>query len=179
MTHTKRLVIDQMKMRYDGLFDASELYRIIDGWFYEKHWDKKELVNTELVRPTGKQLNIVMHPWKSISDYHKLWLHIRINILDLQQVEVELDGVKTRLQQGKFFLVLDGFVYSDRHSNWSQRPLHWFIQMLAELYFFRPHYAKAEAWLRSDVEDIMNKLKNYFNLYQKYERGVIIPFMRA
>jgi len=36
----KKLVIDQVKLTYDGIFDLNGLYRTIDAWFYEKGYDK-------------------------------------------------------------------------------------------------------------------------------------------
>ena len=33
------LVIDRLKLSYEGLFNADELYSLIAQFFYEKGWD--------------------------------------------------------------------------------------------------------------------------------------------
>ena len=54
----KKLVIDQLKLTYEGIFDLNGLYRMIDSWFYEKGYDRWELKNYEQVLPTGKDIEI-------------------------------------------------------------------------------------------------------------------------
>ena len=93
----RTLVVDHLKLSYEGLFNASELYNIISSWFYEKGWDWYEKMNQELVTPSGKQIRWLFEPWKNISDYYKLVMAIKIHMLDVKQVEVEHEGQKIKL----------------------------------------------------------------------------------
>ena len=45
------LIVDHLKFSYEGLFNASELYSLISGWFFEKGWDWYEKMNDEIITP--------------------------------------------------------------------------------------------------------------------------------
>ena len=50
-----RIVIDKLRIQYEGLFSVAELYQLIDNWLREKGYDKMERKNVEKVTPKGKQ----------------------------------------------------------------------------------------------------------------------------
>lgn len=162
----RTIVVDHLKLSYEGLFNASELYNLIASWFYEKGWDWFEKVNQEQITPSGKQITIILEPWKSVSDYYKLSIRLKIHMYDLKDVEVEHNEDKLRLNHGEVRMMFDGYVVSDRKDKWSAKPLNWFLSIIMEKYFYRSHYRKFETWLLSDVDDLHNKIKNYLNVFK-------------
>jgi len=162
----KKLVIDQLKLSYEGLFDFSELYRLIDGFFFERGYDKVEVVNQEQVTSGGKQIRIIMEPEKGITDYFKLIVKIRLHAIDLKEIEVEKDKAKLRLNQGQLKITFDGYVISDRSGTWEKSPFFWLIRVFSDKFIFRDHYNKAEKWLVSDIEDLQQKIKSFLNLHR-------------
>lgn len=164
------LIVDRLKLSYEGLFNADELYSLISQFFYEKGWDWYEKMNQTVATSSGKHIRMVFEPWKNVSDYHKLVVAIKLNIVDLKDIKVEHEGKTIRINQGTIRMIFDGYVISDRKSKWSQKPLYWFMGILFEKYFFRSHYQKAEAWIKSDVEDLHQKIKSYLNSF-KYTYG--------
>ncbi|MEK6905624.1 MAG: hypothetical protein AABX24_04450, partial [Nanoarchaeota archaeon] len=74
------LVIDRLKLSYEGLFNADELHELISSFFYEKGYDWYEKMNQVIVTPSGKQIHMILEPWKNITDYYKLIVSIKINI---------------------------------------------------------------------------------------------------
>ncbi len=162
----RTLVVDHLKLGYEGLFNASELYNLVAGFFYEKGWDWYEKMNQELVTPTGKQIKLVLEPWKSSSDYYKLTVRIKINMIDVKEVEVEQNGQKLRLHHGVVRITFDGYVMSDRFGKWTSEPLWWFMSYMIEKYFFRTHYEKFETWIKSDIDDLHQKIKTYLNVFK-------------
>ncbi len=162
----RKLVIDHLKFSYEGLFNAEELFSVISGWFFGKHWDWYEKMNQEQVTPEGKQIRIILEPWKCISDYYKIIMNIRLNMVDVKEVEVEHQGQSLKLNQGLVRMTIDAYVVSDRKDQWGSRPLYWFMSIIFGKYFFREHYAKAETWIKSDVDDFYNKVKDYLNVFK-------------
>ncbi len=157
------LVVDRLKLTHEGLFNLDELHNLISSFFYEKGYDWYERMNQVIVTPTGKQVRIILEPWKNISDYYKLIVSIKMNIIDLKDVDVQAEKTVVRTGQGILHMIIDGYVISDRKNKWSQKPLYWFMSILFEKYFFKEHYGKAERWLKSDVEDLHSKIKTYLN----------------
>ncbi|MBI2103326.1 hypothetical protein HYT55_05770 [Candidatus Woesearchaeota archaeon] len=166
----RTLVIDHLRLNYEGLFNAAEFYNLIAGWFYEKGWDWYEKLNQEQVTPTGRQITWVLEPWKSASDFNKLKMAIKVILTDVKEVEVTQGKETLQLNHGVIHMTFDGYVVSDRKGKWKSRPFYWFLGILTERYFLRHHFAKMERWIESDVEDIHTKIKNYLNVF-KYTYG--------
>lgn len=159
----RHLVIDHLKFSYEGLFNAGELYSLISSFFFEKGYDWYEKVNEEQITPNGKQVHLILSPWKNVSDYYKLNIVIKLNITDLKEVEIEQEGQALKMGQGVVKITFDAYVYSDRKGKWTGSTLQWFFMIVAEKYFFRNHLEKFETWARSDVEDLQHKIKTYLN----------------
>lgn len=164
----KKLVVDHLRLGYEGLFNASELFNVVSSWFFEKGWDWYEKMNQEQVTPKGKQVRIILEPWKSTTEYYKLFMKIKLHLIDVKEVEVEHNGENLRLNHGVVRITFDGFVGSDREGKWTSKPLYWFLSIIFEKYFFKSHYSKLETWIKSDVDDLHHKVKNYLNVF-KYQ----------
>ena len=127
-------------------------------------------MNQIIVTPSGRQGEVILEPWKNISDYYKLTVSIKIHLIDVKEVEVEHQGSRIRTNQGTVRMIFDGYVISDRKNKWSTKPLYWFMSIMFEKYFFQNHFKKAESWIKGDVELLHQKIKTYFNSY-KYSYG--------
>ncbi len=167
----KKLVIDQMKLTYEGIFDLNGLYRLIDGWFYQKGYDKWEKKNFEQIMPTGKDVEIEMLPWKKTTDYFKNILKIRMKFTSIKDVEIEKNGVKMRLNQGRVMMIFDGYLESDYDQRWEDKPLFFLIRTLFDKYVFKSYFNKYEKWLVNDVYDLHGRIQRFLNLY-RYEKHV-------
>lgn len=172
----KKLIIDQVKFVYEGLFDLNGFYRLIDSFFYEKNWDKNEKMNWEAVTPTGKHIRLEYFPFKNVTDYYQNHIKMRVNFIDVVKVEVEKDGAKIKLDKGKVSIIFDCYVLSDRYDKWTKTPFLWFIRTIIDKYVFKDHFLKMQRWLISDFEELHTQVKSFFNVYRHYERG---QFTRA
>ncbi len=166
----RHLVIDRLKLSYEGLFNADELYSVIANFFYEKGYDWFEKLNESVITPSGKQIRLVFEPWKNITDYYKLIIRIRVNISDLKELGVEHEGKTLRVNQGAIKVIIDGYVLSDRKGKWNKMPVYWFLSQIMEKYFFREHYQKSEDWVKADIESLHQQIKTYLNTF-KYTYG--------
>ena len=160
----RHLVIDRLKLQYEGLFNTDELYTLIQTFFYTRHWDWHETMNQEIHSPSGMQIKLIFDPWKSVSDYYKILMNIKLNFIDVKNVEVEHEGRKINMNHGNIRFLIDGYVLSDRFDQWSDKPFTWFLSVLMEKYLFKSHYRKKEIWIKSDVDDLHNQIKNYLNM---------------
>ncbi|MFC1801638.1 hypothetical protein ACFLZB_04195 [Nanoarchaeota archaeon] len=172
----KKLVVDQVKFTYEGLFDLNEFYRLLESFFYQRNWDRREDMNIEQVFPTGKHIQWELYPFKNITDYYRMHLSIKARFIDVVKVEVEHQGSKVKMDQGRVRLIFDGYIESDRNTLWESKPFFWFLRTVIEKYFYREHFLKQQKWLLSDFEELMTRIKTFFNVYREYERGMITRF---
>ena len=160
------LIVDRLKLSYEGLFNVSELYTIIATWFREKGYDWYEKMNEEQVTPQGKQIRLVLQPEKNVSDYYKIVIRVKLNMINVKEVEVEHEGVQLRLHQGVVRLLVDGFLIADRKGKWEKKPIRWFLSILSQKYFYRDHYLKHADWVQNDVDEMHHQIKNYLNVFK-------------
>src|SRR3989344_8232983 len=113
------LVVDHLKLAYEGLFNSDELFNIASAFFYEKGYDWYEKLNLRQVTPTGKQIRIVLEPWKNITDFYKIIISVKMNMTDVREVEVEQDGQALKLNQGQVHIIFDAYILADRNDVWS------------------------------------------------------------
>ena len=160
------LVVDRLKFSYEGLFNAAELYNLIASWFYEKGWDWYEKINDEQVTPRGKQITILLEPSKSTSDYYKLQMRIRLHMVDVKDVEVDHEGKVLRLNHGLVRVTFDGYIFADRKDQWSSSPVYWFLSLIFDNYLFKKYFERMDTWIKSDIDDLHDKIKNYLNVFK-------------
>jgi hypothetical protein len=170
----RRLIIDHLKFAYEGVFNASEVFNIISEFFYDRGYNWYEQLNEELITPSGKQMHMIIQPWKNASDYYRMIIKITTNMTDVKEVEVDLKNTPMKVNQGVIHMTFDGYVISDRKNKWNQKITHWFLSVIMEKYFFKEHLSKLEEWVKSDVEDLLYRIKSYLNVYKyNYNKGKI------
>jgi hypothetical protein len=167
----KKLIVDQLKLTYEGLFDLNGLYRMIDSWFYEKQYDRWENRNYEQVLPTGKDIELELLPWKKTTTYFKNTIRIRLRCLNVKDVEIEKEGVKFNINQGTVRIIFDGYLETDYENWWGEKPMFYFIRTLFDKYIYKSHFKYYENWLLHDIRDLHARIQSFLNLY-KYERQV-------
>ena len=173
----RRLVVDHMRIKYEGLFDLFELYKLMDSWFREKAFDKRELRNQEHVRPDGKYVELVLMPWKKISDYARHVIRIELRVFKLKEVVIERDGRKTKMNQARIDIIIDGYLDMDYEDRWEQKPFYFFMRTLFDKFIYRTYSTQFEELLVENVTQLHTMIKSFLNLY-RYEFGTMqVPEM--
>lgn len=159
-------IIDEMQIEYEGLFDIKGIYKLIDNWFAERGYEKKEIKNLEYVKPDGKYIEVWLMPWKSITDYAKFEIGARIIAQAVKDVEIEKDGVKTRMNQGKLVIIFDAYLTTDYAHLWEKKPILYVIRTVFDKYIYRFYTNKFESELVGETKQLHSTLKAYLNLYR-------------
>lgn len=171
----RTLVVDHLKLRYEGLFSVAELFNLIGTFFVESGWGWQEPLNQEEVTPDGKQVYIIMEPDKSVSDFYKMQMRIKIIGTDLHEMEVEHDQQKLLLDHGVLHITFDGYLLADRKNKYQKKPWRWFLGLVFSKYFFYDHEKKFENWLEEEVATLHDAIKKYLNMvnytYKLRENG--------
>ena len=168
----RRLVVDHMRLKYQGMFDLFEFYKLIDNWFREKAFDKRELRNQEIVRPDGKYVELILMPWKKISDYARHVIRIELRVFKLKEVVVERDGNRVKMNEGRVDIILDGYLDTDHEDRWEQKPFYFFMRTLFDKFVYRTYSTQYEELLVENVSQLHTLMKSFLNLY-KYEFGTM------
>ena len=170
----RTIVVDKLKLEYEGLFDWKELFKLISEWFREKTYDWKEKVSHEHVKKEGKYIEIILEPWKALTDYVQSEIKVRIIIDDMKTVEVEKKGAKIKLNQGKITMLFDGYLTTDWEARWEGKPSYFLLRTIFDRFIYKREIHKYKKQVVEEVNQLMNEIKSFLNLY-KFEYAITAP----
>ncbi|RMF55570.1 hypothetical protein D6745_01700 [Candidatus Woesearchaeota archaeon] len=162
-----KFVVEELRLAYEGLMNVPELYSMIDQYFREKQYDKREVRNFEQTTPDGKNIELEIQPYKKITDYAKLVIKIRMFFYGLQDVVVEKDGLKIKMQKGKVEMIFDSFLETDYEHRWEQKPTYFLIRTLFDKFIYKIYTTQFEKELEKETNHIHDMIKSFLNL-QRY-----------
>jgi hypothetical protein len=159
-------VIDKYRIQYEGLFSVSELYKLVETWFEERNYDKREIKNVEIVKPDGKYIEIDIEPWKKISDYAKVVIHLKYIMKNITEVEIERDNLKVKLNQGILILIFDAWIETDHEGRWENKPTFFFLRTVFDKYIYKPYTMGYRSHCGAEAKALISHVKGFLNLYR-------------
>jgi hypothetical protein len=160
----RKLLIRDLPIMYEGLFDASELFKLIDDWFSDHGYAKFELKHVERVSEKGRFVNYEIRPFKKISDYVQYEIYVRLTIRNLTETTVKKGKDSFKINKGSVSVSIDAFLATDVKHRWESRPLFFFMRTIFDKFIHREYVGKLEKEIMDDVRSFHGELKGYLNL---------------
>jgi len=164
-----RIIVDHLKLDYSGVFDLKELFKLLNRWSKERHFQKKEDKNHEQNLPDGKFIEYEISHWKKISDYTKYTYKIRALFQNINKVEITKDKKKVKIDQGRVLMYFDGFIEHDHEHRWDGRPLFIFFRTLMDKFIYRAYTERFEQRMVHEIHGIYDEIEKFFNTYRYYK----------
>jgi len=158
--------VDGLELAYKGVFDARELYKIIDLWYREKAYTKHEIKNYENVYADGKEIEVQKEPYRKISDYAKYVIRTHLFLDGVQEIVVEREGARVRMNKGNIKIILTGYLEYDYEHRWEKKPLFYFLRAVFDQFVYKVNSDKFEAGLVEEVNQLHTICKSFLNLYR-------------
>ena len=162
----KDYVVYDEFVKYSGPFELRELYMLIDRFFKEHHYDKNEKKHYEKRTKDENYIELVLEPFKTVSDYVKLNINMEIFIRNLVDIEIEEGGKKKTLQQGEISIRFRSFILKDYEGKWEAYPWMIFIREMVDKFIYKMHINEFSGELANDTALLKNQLKSFLNLYK-------------
>ncbi|MBU0461390.1 MAG: hypothetical protein KJ574_02260 [Nanoarchaeota archaeon] len=162
-------VLSEEVVSYEGLFDAKEIYRIMDEYFSTKGYDKDEAEHREIVTPEGKDIHIIYRPYKKISDYFQIRIRIDVDMRKLTDVEVEIDRKRKHMKKGEVNFKFTTMLESDYEGRWEQNAIYYFIRNIFDKFIYKKQTTDFQEVAKKDTAEIKDRLGAYLNL-QRYRK---------
>lgn len=162
----RETLIDNYRIHYEGLFSVIDLYTLIDEYFEEKGYDKREKKNIERVTKSGKFIEIELEPWKKTTDYAQSSIRVRLQMKEVKEVEIEKDGVKVKLNKGDVSITMSAFLTTDYEHKWESKPMFFFLRTIFEKFVFGSYTAQYKAEIMNDFNLLTSQIKSFLNLYK-------------
>lgn len=158
-------VLFKQKVKHTGIFDFKETYRILYEWLVDQGYDLNEKTYKEVIGAGGaKEIEIEWEATKKVSDYFKFMLEIKWHPLGVKDVEVEIDGVKQKMQKGQFEIEVKSTLLKDYEERWSNRPFFKFIRGLYDKYIIKERIESYEGRLIGEMDEFVAQCKSFLAL---------------
>jgi len=162
----KKIVVDQLRLSYNGVFDINEFYNEVENWIVKNGMEKETKKKLEHVLPDGRKLEWFIESWKRVADYAKAVVRMRALFTDVKEVDITKDGSRRRLNEGNVLIFFDGILETDTYGRWQQKPLFYFMRALYDKFVWKFYTNRFEAELIKEVYDMHKTLEKFFNLYE-------------
>jgi hypothetical protein len=163
MAETKTLIWLK-PLKYTGLVDLKGLYKTLDKWLTDNHYDKVERRNNEHVSEEGRQIVLELVPYKKITDYAKVVIRVYAEMTNLTERVVERNGLKHKYHHGDLFFSFDCFLVTDYEQHWETRATYYFLRTLVDKFVYKGYTKRFEGEAVSDCKELINEIKNYLNM---------------
>ena len=156
------------KIKNKGIFSFKDTYNIAYEWLVDEGYDINEKVYKETVGAGGaKEIEIEWVAYRKISDYFRFLIKINWHILGMTDVEVEIDGVKQKMNQGQLVLTISTILEKDWAGTWENKPLFKFLRTFYDRYLIPSRLEKYEGKLLGEMDEFIAHLKSFLALSVK------------
>jgi len=153
------------KVKHTGIFDFKETYKILYNWLVEQGYDLNEKTYKEVVGAgNSKELELEWEALRKVSDYFRYLLKIDWKIIGMTSVEVEIDGVKQKMNKGQFELGVKAILIKDYENKWEDRPIWKFLRGFYDKYIIKERQDQYELKLISEMNEFLEQAKAYLAL---------------
>jgi len=120
-------------LRYNGLFDFDAMYAAVIDWTknYGYIWHEKAYKH-KVPNPKGAEQELEWEMSININEYVKYSITFSIHAWELNEVDVDIDGKKKTLSNGRLYMVINGKVECDWQNKFGTSK---FGAWLGEKYF--------------------------------------------
>lgn len=147
---------------YDNLFDFKETYRILFEWLMDQGYDVNEKSYKEVLQAGGaKEIEVEWEATKKVSDYFKFWIKIKFHPMGMTSVDVEVDGVKTKMNKGKMDIEVECALMKDYEERWSTIPFFKFLRTFYDKYLIRERIEQYEGRCIQEMEEFVSQAKSF------------------
>src|SRR3989338_8236367 len=105
----KKILVDDLRLEYSGIFEVNELYKLFDAIIFERNYMKFEKKSEEIVTKTGKTITLELRPTKEFELDYLAYIKIRARMNDVKKITLEIDGIRRAFDQGNILIIFDGW----------------------------------------------------------------------
>ncbi len=164
-------------IRYKGVFDMNELYKIIYDWLiargYQVHESKYKTVS---LSTGGKERSFDWNAHRKGEEMVMLWINLHFQIQDAEEIEVIQNGEKKKLMKGRVYIRIQldiEYDYSERfaHTKLGQTMINFLMNFMwskkVETYWEDKQRFKAYELVNiiKETLDFMTKGNEHFDVW--------------
>lgn len=161
-------VIIKEVVKYAGYGDFKNLYSYAHDWLKGEKYSVTEDQYTEKVKGNSKEIEVVWKASKKLTEYFKAELDVKLRVLGLEDVEVEIDGKKKKMNKfAEVKIDIKGTLIHDYSNQWNKTATTNFFKALYNKYIIPERTNQIQGKVESDVQDYKEEIKAFLELSGK------------
>jgi hypothetical protein len=167
--------VSKERVEQIGLFDFAGLYRYMHWWLkIKEYYGVTEEKYGERINAKGdKDVDIIWNASKTSdyiggdSTYFRMEQIIKFEIRGMTDVEVEIDGVKKKMQKGRIWIEIKGWVSKDYASKWDRTPFYRWLRYVYNEYIVPGRVEYHVDKVTNDTRDFKEDIKQFLDMVGK------------
>jgi len=158
-----------LKVKYDGIFDWSGLYKLIYEWFIDRgYYFEEKLAGHKIPTPMGAEDEFEFEGWKRTTSYMKEVLKLHFHFFEMRDIEVIKDGQKKKLVKARVIMTFSGAIETGYADRWDENQLGQQLRTLLESYIMKKEI-ESIWWDRLFyiLLKLQTEVKEYLNMQAK------------
>lgn len=161
-------VVLKEKVKYVGYGKFSDIYSYAYDWVKGEGYSVIEELYTEKVKGSSKDIDIAWKASKDITDYFKVDLDFKWRILGMEDVEVEIEGKKKKMNKFvELGIEIKGTLVKDYANEWNKSGTTKFFKEIYNKYVIPGRTNEMKEKVEKDVQDFKEEMKALLELTGK------------
>ena len=152
-------LISGLKLKQDSIFNIGDLYKMMHGWFSANGYKFSEVEYRHFGQ--GDHVELIWKAERTIEDYAKVEITIDVLIIGMQKIEIEVEGAKTKSNQGSIELEFNVQMIrdpKDKYKGWMRK--------IYEKFIIKPRISLYQSTAASEADDLISEVKSFLQLHK-------------
>lgn len=156
-------------LRYKGIFDINDAYRIIHDWLISKGYEVHESKYKSISLQTGGvEKTFDWQAYRKMTEFIMIWIHLHFQFQDIMEVEVVKNGKKVKLQKGLVMVRIEHALEYDFSERLGKTKLDaTIVKFMTTIMWKKKIDSLWEDKLRFKCYELMNVVKETFEFMTK------------
>jgi hypothetical protein len=168
---TRKYRLNDLHLKYKGVFDFEQLYRYIYKWMHDrKYRTQEDKYKNKPTSPWGFEHELRIFGSKKVDEFYKYWIGVWVHVIDGEEKQIDGETV----MEGRVKITIRSSVTTDYAGRFEKN---WFTKWLENIY--TNHIIDREIELTHldamhyRLHEFQQELKDILNVYsdENYYQG--------
>ena len=164
----EKSTIVKEELKYKGLGDFKDVYEYAYNWLKDEDFVITERKYEEINKGDAKEIRFWWEVNKKVTDYFRISLDMKWQILNMREVEVEINGKRKKMNEfGELKIVIKGVLEKDYSSKWGLKGFNKFLREIYDKYVIPTRTEEMEIKVSEVVQQFKDEIKAFLDLTGK------------
>lgn len=160
----EKKLIGSKDFKYSGIVDFTNFKKVIKDWGKRNNCMIEKNRTEERLHTDKKEMLMKVDLTSEVSDWLDITYKLSIDMRNMQEIEVEINGIKKEMWKVDANIKVKGIIEADSEEKWVGQPILLFFRQLTDKFIVRNENAKAEHACKKKMDSLLDEIRAYMNL---------------